>query len=56
MYYFGDFGATYPFLDALLPSGSPFIFPVMYIPYCYKIANTHILQYRNTPVFFPALY
>ena len=46
MYYFGDFGATYLFLDAVFPYGSPYIFKNMYIPHCYKIANTPILQSR----------
>ena len=37
-----------PFLDALFPSSCPYRFSDMCVPHYYKIANTPILQSRNT--------
>ena len=44
------FGSYILSLNAVFPSGIPYIFSDMYLPYHYTIANTPILQSRYPPV------
>ena len=49
---FWRFWSYTPFLDSLLVA--PIFFSDMYIPHCYKIANTPILQSHHSSVSFPS--